>query len=78
MGQGIDKDKNSSHVELPSMNNHDLIGFYSNMESNQGWSTRGLQLPKINMRKFDGMDPLTCIFQMGSSLIYTRCQIYKR
>ena len=56
--------KNNAHVELPSMNKHDLRGFDSNMGSNQGWSTRGLQLPKIDMRKFDGKDPITWIFQM--------------
>jgi hypothetical protein len=64
VGQGTHEDKNSAHVELPSMNKHDLKGFDSNMGSNQGWSTRGLQLPKIGMRKFDGKDPITWIFQM--------------
>jgi hypothetical protein len=62
--QGTHEEKNSAHVELPSMNKHDVIGFYSNMGSNQGWSTRGLQLLKIEMRKFDGKDPITWIFQM--------------
>ena len=62
--QGTHEEKNNSHVELPSMNKHDLRGFDSNMGSNQGWSTRGLQLPKINMRKLDGKDPITIIFQM--------------
>ena len=64
VGQGTHEDKNSTHVQLPSMNKHDLRGFDSNMGSNQGWSTRGLQLPKIDMRKFDGKDPITWIFQM--------------
>jgi hypothetical protein len=44
------------------MNKHDIKGIDSNMGSNQGWSPRGLQLPKIYMRKFDGKDPIT--FQM--------------
>ena len=64
MNQGTHEEKDSAHVELPSMNKHDLIGFDSNMGSNQVWSTRGLQLPKINMRKFDCKDPITWIFQM--------------
>lgn len=64
LDQGTHEEKNSAHVELPSMNKHDLKGIYSNMGSNQGWSTRGLQLPKIDMRKFDGKDPITWIFQM--------------
>ena len=62
--QGTHEEKNNAHVELPSMNKHDLKGFDSNMLSNQGWSTRCLQLPKIDMRKFDGKDPITWIFQM--------------
>ena len=62
VGQGTHEDKNSAHVELPSMNKHDLRGFDSNMGSNQGWSIRGLQLPKIGMRKFDVKDPITWIF----------------
>ena len=64
MVQGTHEDKNSAHVELPSMNEHDLKGFDSNMGSNQGWYTRGLQLPKIDMKKFDGKDSITWIFQM--------------
>ena len=46
------------------MKKHDIRGIDSNMGSNQGWSPRGLQLPKIDMRKFDGKDPITWIFQM--------------
>ena len=62
--QGTYEENNSSHVEIPSMNMNDLIGFDSNMVSNQGCPIRGLQLPMINMRKFDDKDPITCIFQM--------------
>ena len=36
VGQGTHEDNNSAHVELPSMNKHDLRGFDSNMGSNQG------------------------------------------
>ena len=64
LDQDTHEEKNSAHVKIPSMNKHDLRGFDSNMGSNQGWSTRGLQLPKINMRKFDRKDPITWIFHM--------------
>ena len=56
VGQGAHDDKNSAHVEHPSINKHGLRGF------DQGWSIRGIQLPKINMRNFDGKDPITWIF----------------
>ena len=59
--QGAHDDMNSAHVEKPSINKHALRGFGSNIESNQGWC---IQLPNIDMRKFDGKDPITWIFQM--------------
>ena len=62
--QGTHEETNSAHVELPSMNTHDIKGFDSNMGSNQGWSIWDIQFPKIDMRKFDGKDPITWIFQM--------------
>ena len=62
--QGSDDYINSAQGEKPSINNHSLRGLDSNVGSNQGWSTRGIQLPKIDMKKFDGKDPLTWIFQM--------------
>ena len=64
LDQGTHEEKNSAQVEIPSMNKHDIRGIDSNMGSNQGWFPRGLQLPKIDMRKFDGKDPITWIFQM--------------
>ena len=51
-------------MDQPSVNKNALRGFDSNMGSNQGWSARGIQLPKTDMRKFDGKDPITWIFQM--------------
>ena len=50
VGQGTHPNKNSSHVVLPSINKHGLRGFDSNIETNQGWSKRGIQHPKIDMR----------------------------
>ena len=64
VGKSTHEDKNSSDVELPSINKHGIKGFYSNMGSNKGWSTKGIQLPKINMRKFDGKESITWIFHM--------------
>ena len=46
------------------LSNHTPRGFDSNIGSNQGGFPRGIQLPKIDMRKFDGKDPITWIFQM--------------
>ena len=60
-GNGLSQ---GAHDDQPSINKNGIRGFDSIIGSNQGWSTRGIQLPKINMRKFDGKDPLTWIFQM--------------
>ena len=60
--------KDSVHVEQSSINKHILGGFDLNNVINQGWSPRDLQLPKINMRTFDGKDPITWIFQMEQLL----------
>ena len=58
VGQGTHDDRNSSHFEKPSFSKHSPGGFDSNTRSNQGWFPRGIQLPKIDMRKFDGKDPI--------------------
>ena len=58
MGQDTHDDKNNAHVEKPSINKNASRGF------DQGWSPKGIQLPKIDMRKFDDKDPITWIFQM--------------
>ena len=62
VGQGTHDERNSSHFEKPSFSKSTLGGFDSNTGSNQGWFPRGIQLPKIDMRKFDGKDPITWIF----------------
>ena len=62
--QGTQDDKYSAHVEHTSIKKQSPRGFYSNTRNNQGWSPRGIQLPKIDMRNFDGKDPITWIFQM--------------
>jgi hypothetical protein len=64
VGQGTHDERNSSHFEKPSFSKSTLGGFDSNIGSNQRWLPRGIQLPKIDMRKFDGKDPITWIFQM--------------
>ena len=64
VGQGTHDERNSSHFEKPSFSKSTPRGFDSNTGSNQGWFPRGIQLPKIDMRKFDGKDPITWIFQM--------------
>jgi hypothetical protein len=60
--QGAHDDKNRSHVEKPSINKHAPKEFDSNARSNQGWSKMGIQLPKVDMRKFDGKESITWIF----------------
>ena len=64
VGQGTHDERNSSHFEKPSFSKSTPRGFDSNTGSNQEWFSRGIQLPKIDMRKFDGKDPITWIFQM--------------
>ena len=64
VAQGTQEDKDSAHVDQASINKPSPSGFDSNNRINQGWSPPGIQLHKINMRKFDGKDPITWIFQM--------------
>ena len=64
VGQGTHDERNSSHIEKQSFSKSTPGGFDSNTGSNQGWFPRGIQLPKIDMRKFDRKDPITWIFQM--------------
>ena len=64
VGQGTHDERNSFHFEKPSFSKSTPGGFDSNIGSNQGGFPRGIQLPKIDMRKFDGKDPITWIFQM--------------
>jgi hypothetical protein len=62
VAQGTQEDKDNVHVEKPSLNKNNPRGFDSNNVSNHGWCPKGIQLPKINMRKFDCQDPITWIF----------------
>ena len=64
VGQGTHDERNSFHFEKPSFSKSTPGGFDSNIGSNQGGFPRGIQLPKIDMRKCDGKDPITWIFQM--------------
>ena len=51
----------SVHVEQPSINKHVLGGFDSHKEDNHGWFPRGIYLQKVDMRKYDGKEPITWI-----------------
>ena len=53
VGQGTHDERNSSHFEKPSFSKSTLGGFDANTGSNQGWFPRSIQIPKIDMRKFD-------------------------
>lgn len=60
VAEGSYEDKGSVHAEKPF--NNTPRGFDSNNGSNQGWSLSGIQLPKRNMRRFDGKETMTWIF----------------
>ena len=62
--QDTQEDKDNVHVNKQSMNKNIPRENDSSNGSHRGWSPRGTQLPEIDMRKFDGNDPITCIFQM--------------
>lgn len=62
VGQSTHDDKNNTHVEKLSINKDVPRGFDYNTRSNQGWSKKGIQIPKIDMRNFDGKDPITWMF----------------
>ena len=76
--QGTHDERNSSHFEKPSFSKYTPGGFDSNTGSNQGWFPRGIQLPKIDMRKLMEKTLSHGYSKWSSSLIYTRFQIYKR
>ena len=78
VGQGTHDERNSFHFEKPSFSKSTPGGFDSNIGSNQGGFPRGIQLPKIDMRKFDGKTLSHGYSKWSSSLIYTRFQTYKR
>lgn len=56
--------KVSSNEEKPSCNRYSLGGFYSHTKYNHGWFAKAIHLPKINMIKFEGNNPITLILQM--------------
>jgi hypothetical protein len=68
MGQGSQENKDMVQVDKPSIMKPNIGGYVSNYESNQAWSSRGIQIPKIDMRKFDGKDPITWIFLVSTFL----------
>ena len=78
VGKGPHYDRNNSHFKQPSFSKHTPGGFDSNIRINQGWFPRGIQLPNIDMRKFDEKTLSHGYSKWSSSLIYTRFQTYKR
>ena len=62
MGQGSQEDNDSVLVDKPYINKNNPRGFDYNNESNQGWSPRGIQFLKINVRKVNVKGPITWIF----------------
>jgi hypothetical protein len=62
--RGTHEDKGCVHVEQPFISKNVPRGFDSKNGNHHGWSPRSIQLPKIDMRKFDGKGPITWIFRM--------------
>jgi hypothetical protein len=54
--------KVSVHEKQTSINKNILVGFDSNSGYVHGWFSKGIHFPKIDMRKFDGNDPITSMF----------------
>ena len=54
-------------MEQPSINKHIPRGFNFNSGDNHGWFPKGIPLPNIDKRKFDGKDLL------GVEPDYLRC-----
>jgi hypothetical protein len=48
------ENKGSIHVEQPSNNKHFSGGFNSNSGVNYGWVPKGVNFPKVELKKFDG------------------------
>ena len=60
VAQGTKKD--SVYHKQSSINKHTLGGIDSNNGGNQGFFPAGVQIPKIDMRKFENNDPMTWTF----------------
>jgi hypothetical protein len=54
VSEGTHENKGSIHVEKLSNKKNFPGGFNSNSEVNYGWFTKGMNLPKVGLRKFDG------------------------
>jgi hypothetical protein len=48
------EDKGSTHVEKPFNNKHFSSGFKYNSRNNYGWVPKGVNFPKVKLKKFDG------------------------
>jgi seryl-tRNA synthetase len=48
------ENKGSVHVEQPYNNKHFSGGFNSNIGANYGWVPKGANLPKVELKNFDG------------------------
>jgi hypothetical protein len=62
--EGSQENKGSIHVEQLSNNNNFPGGFNSNSGITYGWSPKGVNLPKVELRKFDGEEVFTWVNQI--------------
>ena len=64
MVQETHENKDSVHVENPSINKTIPRGFNYNIGDNHGWFPKGVYIARIDMKKFEGNDLIIWIFQM--------------
>jgi len=58
------ENKGSIHAKQPSNNKHFLCGFNSNSGVNYGWVPKGVNFPKIQLKKFYGIEVFTWVNQI--------------
>jgi hypothetical protein len=61
VSEGAYENKGSIHVEKLSNDNNVSRGFKSNNGVTYGWSPKGVNLPKVELRNFDGIEFFTWV-----------------
>ena len=72
------ENKGSIHVEQLSNNNNFPGGFNSNSGITYGWSPKGVNLPKVELRKFDGTWVFTWVNQIEKYFELHNIMDYKK
>jgi hypothetical protein len=58
------ENKGSIHARQLAINKHFSCGFNSNSGVNYGWVPKGLNFPKVELKKFDGTKVFTWVNQI--------------